>query len=394
MSRILAFLLLLILPAHACLWDRDTLQEEAKGKLDTVRALTGWFDRYPSRYYEMRLERVTAELASNPSDLNLYDDVGVACSRLGHHDEAIAWMAKKKTQLDQLPEAGPADDRYRYLSNLGTFHLIRWITTPEQDRYRDLADLRISEDLVAKAIALNPDAHFGREKYQLILIQWLLDPNLETKFSDNANFLRIDTRHNNGRNSVGIPGTDILFADATKGITGLIQLGAAWQSIDTAYALQTSLCGQGNNYVAELASLRRQQLVGQGAVSLHPSDEIRDYVAKAGASGMIYEPREIATFFKKATAAAAQRETAWLAYQEERFAKGMHPDTHAEFWNAWHEPEFPKFPAPSLGGYMTRNPGMPVLIFLGTLATLILAAIIAYIRARTKRRRRSLPVTA
>lgn len=164
----------MVLPAQACLWDRDTLREEAKGKLDTVKAITGWFDRYPPRYYEMRLERVAEELESGPKDLDLYDDAGVACSRLGRHDESIAWMEKKKSVLNSLPDGGPADDRYRYLSNTGTFYLIRWITKPESARNVDFADLKTSEDYIARALEVNPDAHFGREKYQLMLIRWLL----------------------------------------------------------------------------------------------------------------------------------------------------------------------------------------------------------------------------
>lgn len=42
--------------------------EEAKGKLDTDRAIIGWFDRYPARYYEMRLERVIKELAADATE--------------------------------------------------------------------------------------------------------------------------------------------------------------------------------------------------------------------------------------------------------------------------------------------------------------------------------------
>jgi hypothetical protein len=91
MKRGVAVLLLSVIPAVACLWDRDTLKEEAAGKLDTVKAITGWFDRYPPRYYEMRLQRVTKELAEKPDALELYDDAGVACDRLGRS----AWMPSR-----------------------------------------------------------------------------------------------------------------------------------------------------------------------------------------------------------------------------------------------------------------------------------------------------------
>lgn len=92
--------------SFACLWDRDTLAEEAKGRPDLVRIVTGWFDRYPPRYYQMRLDRVAVDLKSAPADLALHDDAAVACDRLGRPDEAIGWMARKKVVLDSLPVQG------------------------------------------------------------------------------------------------------------------------------------------------------------------------------------------------------------------------------------------------------------------------------------------------
>ena len=121
MLRIFLFALLSVLPASACIWDRDTLRDEAKGKLDTVKAITGWFDRYPARYCEMRLDRVTKELEKKPDALDLYDDAGVACSRLGRHDEAIAWMTRKGEVLASKRPEETKEERYRYYSNLGTF---------------------------------------------------------------------------------------------------------------------------------------------------------------------------------------------------------------------------------------------------------------------------------
>jgi tetratricopeptide (TPR) repeat protein len=363
MTRLLSFLLLLILPASACLWDRDTLREEAKGKLDTVRAITGWFDRYPPRYYEMRLERVTAELASNPDSPNLYDDAGVACSRLGRHDEAIMWMEKKKALLDATPDGGPADDRYRYLSNIGTFYLIRWITTPEQHRYRDLTDLRTSEEFIANALELNPDAHFGREKYQLMLIQWLLGKWGQFGDGATANFLNLDVTLMMNP-SAGYASSAELEA-AREGVTGLIQLGAAWQSIDTFRALQVCLHSQRAASFAHLAYLRQKELAGAGGTSLHPDEEVRKAMEPEGWPDSFHGAEAVERFYNAARAAADKRETAWLAYQEERFAKGMHPDTHPDFWNAWKEPSMPGMPDITVAHMADRHPGLFLVALLG-----------------------------
>ncbi len=83
----------------ACLWDRDTPQDEALDMPEVVAALTGRFERNPPLYYEMRLARVEEYLQDHPEDLAACDDAGVACDRLGRGDEAIVWMEWKLNQM-------------------------------------------------------------------------------------------------------------------------------------------------------------------------------------------------------------------------------------------------------------------------------------------------------
>lgn len=113
--------------AHACLWDRDTLAMEIGGVESVVDAAVGRFPRNPPRYYEMRLERVLAELDDGATDpLALLDDAEVACDRLGDHERALAFMAQKRALLETGPDAYSAEQlaehEYRYLANLGTFY--------------------------------------------------------------------------------------------------------------------------------------------------------------------------------------------------------------------------------------------------------------------------------
>ncbi len=344
MMRFIVILFLALLPARACLWDRDTLAEEAKGKLDTVKAITGWFDRYPPKYYEMRLERVTKELAAGPEDLDLYDDAGVACSRLGRHDEAIAWMVKKKAILDRMPEAETAEARYRYLSNIGTFHLIRWIVKPQAERNADLSDLKASEDFIARALEINPNAHFGREKFQLMLIRWLLGPGLGPDDFYDANFLNLQTNVRMHLGAIQQP-QGFTLEEARLGLTGLVQLGAAWQSADLFQTLQACLNAEQNGTLARLARLRMQELLAEGATSLHPSGDVDEqYREPYNFKDTVKDEKRIDRFYQRARTAAKQREAAWITYQEARFAKGQHPDTHPDFWKDWREPEFPQLP--------------------------------------------------
>ena len=69
MRRVLTAMALLLglpLSVAACLWDRDTPVDEARGLPEVVAVLTGRFERNPPLFYEMRLERVAAHLRSHP----------------------------------------------------------------------------------------------------------------------------------------------------------------------------------------------------------------------------------------------------------------------------------------------------------------------------------------
>lgn len=119
-------------PRAACYWDSDTLKHELQGMPESQAVLTGRFDRYPPLYYEMRIDRVAAALEdpaglSSQTHLEHLDDIGVASDRLGRCDEAIEFMARKRRLLDSLPKSEQrAEHEYRYLANLGTFHIHRW----------------------------------------------------------------------------------------------------------------------------------------------------------------------------------------------------------------------------------------------------------------------------
>ncbi len=365
-------LLFLLLAGHtfACLWDSDTLAEEAKGRPDVVRIIVGWFDRYPPEYYQMRLDRVTRDIRSNPNDLALYDDAAVACDRLGRPGESIAWMAKKKAILDTLPEVEAKTHRYRYLANLGTFHVHRWVSQPQEKRDGDLTDLREGEKLIAQAIKENPDAHFGREIYQLLAIRWLLWDGVspiktppETHLA-HGKFHWIETP---------FAGLDELHID---GITGLIHLGAAWESTDAFRSLALVLDSAKMASIAELAYLREKELLQFGKHSLHPIPLIRQGIGP-GFSRYLEDRKPIHAYFPIARAAAQHRNAGWMAYQEERFGKGMHPDTHPDFWNGWVEPAFPAAPGPTLQqrveGFARGRPGLALLLILVAASLMVLS---------------------
>jgi tetratricopeptide (TPR) repeat protein len=359
---------------RACLWDDDTLRTEARGLPGLAEILTGRIERNPPLYYQMRLERVTAQLAADPDNLAAYDNAAVACDRLGRSDEAIEWMARKRAALNRNPDS---EHEYRYLANLGTFHAHRWIRTGADPE--DMADLEIARDLISDAIELNPDAHFGREKYQLMAIRWILDaPDLEG-LPGRPNFLSLadpDLRRNNR----------VQLDEAIEGISGLIVLGNAWESIDVMEALAFALGYRSHGNLTVLALSRSQELADQGMTSFHPQWEPQyknPYV--------IPTPREdgqLKSWFTKARAEADTWRAAREQYMIAKLEAGEHPDTHADFWDDWVSPSRPP---PMPNGFFGYQGTALLFLVLKLVAIVPFAiAISAYVVSRRRARRRQL----
>ena len=148
-----AFLALAALSASAvaCLWDSDTLAMETARFPGIAELIAGNFPRHSKAFYEWRKKDCEARLAKDPKQISLYDDLAVAQHKLGDHRAAIATMeAKEKVQ----------PGLYETESNLGTFYI-----------YTGELDAALQH--IERVLAINPDAHFGREKYQRLLVEWL-----------------------------------------------------------------------------------------------------------------------------------------------------------------------------------------------------------------------------
>jgi hypothetical protein len=190
----LVTLLTLAAPANACLNDRDTLAEEIKGLPEVTQIITGRFERNPPLYYEMRIKRLQSEIPAHPDVLNNYDDIAVALDRVHRDDEAIRWEERKRAKLIALKVSAtdPAtkENWYRYYANCGTCWVHRWLGRGA-DRKR-IAEVKTARNMIAKAIAIKPGAHEGREKYQLLVMDWLIQPRLVgTKSGKTRNFAYI-----------------------------------------------------------------------------------------------------------------------------------------------------------------------------------------------------------
>jgi tetratricopeptide (TPR) repeat protein len=147
----LALVVTIIGPVAACLWDYDTLLVERQRFPDTLELITGKFLRHSREYYQWRVEDREKRLQQEATPA-LYDDLSVAYEKLGNHDRAIALALEKEQQFP---------GRYETYANLGTFYI-------------HAGDLNRGLQEIERAIALNPQAHFGREVYQKHLVTYVM----------------------------------------------------------------------------------------------------------------------------------------------------------------------------------------------------------------------------
>ncbi len=206
-------------PAEACYWDKDTLRMEKRRFPGVVELITGKFLRHSTAFYRWRIKDREAKIAAGASDPRAYDDLAVAYAKVGELDKAIALTKKLLT-------SHPA--RYEAHANIGTFYMMK-------------GRLGDAHRHVARAIAINPKAHFGREVVQLRLIEYLqerakaklglpLDPGGKPQMLVSIDIPRYKTqmpRHWVYKNPRGFHAFalkhKLTAADARKGIMGMMR---------------------------------------------------------------------------------------------------------------------------------------------------------------------------
>lgn len=329
-------------PAHACLWDRDTISNETVKQPLVLTAISGRFARNPPPYYQMRIARVSAELKAAPDRLDLYDDLGVAEDRLGQDEAAIAAMAGKRVRLDRLGPRAPKEAWYRYYANLGTFHIHHWLRAGAPAARKAEADA--AYDDVAKALAINPNAHFGRERVQLAVIDWL-----RTVHGANEG-VPLSVLLHSPASEIPTPSLD----DVANGLAGLVVLGNAWESPDVFRALADVLAERRKGALAYMALLRAQELLRDGKKSADPSYRPRfvggDLLSDAGIALPPDRVAPIRREFEFLRADANRWQATRTAFLSQRLAAGRHPDADPSFWRGYAET-----PPPDLRDFEDRE---------------------------------------
>ena len=234
--------------SDACLWDYDTLKEESLGQADVAAVVTGDLKKHSSAFYEAKSTYTRAIIDKGDAPKDRYDDLAVALAKSGTLDDAIK-------VLDDKEKLFPGE--YTTQANLGTFFAMK-------------GDIKLALHYLKKAIAINPDAHFGREKYQIQLLGYLEKLAGDATLASKENFLGIDAGKDGfaGNTSVIINMSGRGAKQGRKApsqpvaaIVGLMQFGDGQDSPHLWWALAWALIEQGNAQLA-LRALRRAEVLG------------------------------------------------------------------------------------------------------------------------------------
>ena len=153
MKPLLCLLLaaLLTVNARACIWDADSLSHEKSRSHDLATAILG--EPSAAEDAQKLQARITdLEAHRNEASAEWWNNLAGAYLRLNQPAQAAKILE---------PVMGKSPNDYGLHANLGTaYHLL--------GRYAE------AEKEIARDLEINPDAHFGLEKYHLALLQYLM----------------------------------------------------------------------------------------------------------------------------------------------------------------------------------------------------------------------------
>jgi tetratricopeptide (TPR) repeat protein len=143
--------MLFAMTARACIWDAETLFQEKIRSHDLAKTI---LDNPPAPENPQELQDRVKTLEANRDENNpdWWNNLAGAYIRLGQPEMAVKLLG---------PVISKFPNNYGIHANLGTaYHLLGRYTEAEKEIARDLE--------------INPDGHFGLEKYHLALLQYLV----------------------------------------------------------------------------------------------------------------------------------------------------------------------------------------------------------------------------
>ena len=152
MKTWILFALFFPFTVHACIWDAESLSWEKARSHDLAQVILGQ-EPAPADETKQLQERIAGlEANRKEADPDWWNNLAGGYLRLGQSQKAVDLLE---------PVVSKFPDNYGIHANLGTaYHLL--------GRYAD------AEKEIARDLEINPDAHFGLEKYHLALLQYLV----------------------------------------------------------------------------------------------------------------------------------------------------------------------------------------------------------------------------
>jgi tetratricopeptide (TPR) repeat protein len=373
--------LTLLVPSlgRACINDTDTVEfelknmnllEEIKQTQNTrergrligelvIRAAAGRFERYPKKYYELRIAALKKEPKLDPYAA---DDLAVAYDRIGDSKSAMHVMSAS------LAERTPgSEEMYRFHANYGTFLAHDWFKSGAKKS--EVKQLDEAAKQIELGLKIRPDAHFGREKIQLQLLRFVAARSRGVEESPLFHFLRKELKDH----------------EIAIGLCGLVMMGAAYESPDVFAALaETRQISQAGKTVARYRSAdlvrTRKPFSDTLDAELIKLIQDKDFLKGTTESSKLYLK------IRKDGEAVHQQRT---SYMLTRLNRGEHPDWEERFWSDWKEPQYPVIHRTNYNEQMMFQQS---LVALGT-ASLMLLAIGFYVRERIiTKRKAELPI--
>ncbi len=416
MRRFFGVALLISLPlvARACMNDRDSdaLVVQNKRLPDALRVISGRFERNPPRYYQMRMGRVERELSSKPRQFGLYDDLAVAHDRLGDDETAMRVMAQKRAVLPAF-DASDKDNKeawYRYFANEGTFRAHRFLHNGA--KLQNIAELKRGRAEIARAIQIKPNAHFGRERVQLMVMDWIMACKQKKtskrlgewiEARDNWDIVYDDARHK-GDSPAQIVAKAKHRRETAEGLAGLVVLGAAWSSPDVFEALGQALYVEDTVDLHYMALLRCRELLQSGSKSfvglsddqIDPAHNVfpgegEDFDMEMRGIGVnATNQGTLTALYPQLRDEADQWNARRAKWMEAKFEQGKHPDTDANFWQSFPETAPPSLDIAWLNNRDERSRGQNsriVSVVLGWGGILLFSTVLSVVIMKFKRRK-------
>jgi len=145
--------------------------------------LTERFAKHGKAYYTERNRLVRKELdefkaQTNPNEkytekyFSLLDDLGAGYEALVDHDLAVAVLRDKLKEQELLGFKG--HQLYTTYANLGTFLIHGNFVKARTGDPAAKGLLQEGLDFIRKSIEVNPEAHFGREIWQAVAVEYML----------------------------------------------------------------------------------------------------------------------------------------------------------------------------------------------------------------------------